>query len=208
MNMVKKTALAASILLAMAFTASCSSSDDDDGDDVIVKGTFTDSRDNQKYNTVKIGNQTWLAENLKYNAIGSECYENLESHCDKYGRLYIWETADTACPAGWHLSTKGEWDVLSVSAGGENVAGKHLKAASGWPAGANGLDKYGFAALPGGLRYYAGGNFSNEGTMGMWWTASEINGDAYYRRFDYDGIATWASYGKEFLFSVRCVQGI
>jgi uncharacterized protein (TIGR02145 family) len=89
-----------------------------------------------------------MAENLNYNARGSKCYENKPENCEKYGRLYSLEAAKKVCPEGWYLPADEDWDELVRTAGGYHSAGRHLKAKSGWPEGGNGLDTYGFAALP------------------------------------------------------------
>jgi len=175
---------------------------------------LTDARDGKAYKTVKIGTQTWMAENLNYNASGSKCYDNKAQNCDKYGRLYDWNAAMKACPSGWHLPSKAEWDALLAAVGGEKTAGKYLKAASGWNnyegKSGNGEDKYGFAALPGGNNSL--GYFNRVGDIGYWWSSSEHkqdNGDAYRLDMAYNyEKADWFYNEWSLLFSVRCLQGL
>jgi len=167
---------------------------------------FRDSRDGKVYKTVKIGSQVWLAENLNYAAGGSICYGNDPAKGEIYGRLYDWRTAQTACPAGWHLPSDEEWKRLVNFVGGEEIAGKRLKTASGWYENGNGTDDYGFSALPGGFKY-ADGNFLNAGSWGGWWSTTEAGASKAWRWLivdNYDGVRRH-DYGTSTLFSVRCV---
>jgi uncharacterized protein (TIGR02145 family) len=153
-------------------------------------GFLTDFRNGQKYRIVKIDSSVWMAENLNYNA--------------NSGKSYNWNTAMKSCPLGWHLPSKAEWDGLVQAAGGEFVAGKRLKANSGWKDGGNGADTYGFSALPG---LYEG---FPAGIYGYWWSSSarESNGSNAYLLSMCNGCegASWSNSNKSLLFSVRCVQ--
>jgi len=140
-----------------------------------TESVFTDPRDGKVYKTVKIGKQVWMAENLSYNVPDSRFYDDDPAN-DKYGRLYSWSDAEEACPPGWHLPSDDEWETLVNFAGGDEIAGKKLKAKSGWNdndgKSGNGTDDYGFSALPGGYGDYVN-KFSNIGCSGGWWTATE-----------------------------------
>jgi len=170
-------------------------------------GTFTDTRDGQTYKTVKIGTQTWMAQNINYQTkSGSWCYKDSTSYCNKYGRLYDWKTATTVCPNGWKLPSREDWKSLVATAGGWETAGKKLKSKSGWKENGNGTDIYGFSALPGGYRY-SDGDFGSAGSLGRWWTATEDDSDyAYNRRmgYDYDSVDE-NDHNKSYGYSVRCV---
>ena len=198
MNSTRFVLFAAGLVLAMAFTA-C-------GDAKATK-ILTDPRDGKKYKTVKIGEQTWMAENLNFNASGSVCYDNEPANCEKYGRLYNWNVAMSACPSGWHLPNDAEWNALERAVGGSSVAGTHLKAKNGWNQNGYGLDTYGFAALPGGYGY-SNGNFGYVGDIGFWWSATEFYAyGAWVRSMDYDfEYVLRDGINKSALLSARCVQ--
>ena len=154
-----------------------------------TKGTFTDPRDSKVYKTVEIGEQTWLAENLNYEAEGSVCYENNPANCAKYGRLYNWETAKTVCPKGWHLPSNAEWDKLFCFVDGDK-----------------GTNKYGFSSLPGG-NGYSDGSFRNVGN-GYWWSTTEFGASYDYLRYIYYYYSNGYRDGglESNLYSVRCLQ--
>jgi len=189
--------------------------------------TFTDSRDGQTYSAVTIGTQTWMAENLNYDAgDGSVCYDSLASNCDTYGRLYDWATVmdgasssesspsgvQGVCPVGWHVPSDAEWETLvkyvdpNASGNSSNNAGTKLKSKSGWNNNGNGTDEYGFSALPGG-----GGSsvdFGNAGDFGNWWSATEVGASSArsrYMDYNYDFVDRFSNH-KTNLYSVRCVR--
>jgi len=169
---------------------------------------FTDERDGKTYETVTIGDQVWMAENLNYDDSVSRCYDDKDSYCVKYGRLYQWNTAMVACPAGWHLPTRAEFETLFAAVGGGATAGKMLKSYSGWKGDGNGLDTYGFSALPGGGVFDSGD--VNEDETAYFWSATEPSSEDYeaaYVFMSYDKRATNVIYtDKEHELSVRCVK--
>jgi len=176
--------------------------------------TLTDIRDGQKYKTVKIGDQTWMAENLNYGTRGSWCYYDSDANCVKYGMLYTWAAANTACPTGWRLPTRAEWGTLAKAAGGtgtygvSGAAGNVLKSTSDWGiASYNGTDDFGFSALPGGYRY-SDGSFDFAGYSGYWWTATDyLGGFAYYRRMYSNTVYVDEYYvDQNYGYSVRCLK--
>ena len=195
-------------------------------EDYCEYGELVDNRDGQTYKTVKIGSQTWMAENLNFKVDSSFCFNNEESYCSKYGRLYSWAAAvgkseaecgfgyicslplgkiRGVCPEGWHLPDSTEWNVLFDVVGVKKIGTKVLKSMSGWDN--NGSDAYGFSVLPAGWRKSTRGNFygeysfGDEGRGGYFWSASEIDG----YEVDVRGSYRYPN-PKGLDFSVRCVQ--
>ena len=221
MKKAKMLALTAGLCLAITFILSCEDKEKDkpatvaDTASTAVTATldtphaFTDSRDGKTYKKVTIGSQTWMAENLNYEAKGSKCYDNKPDNCVKYGRLYDWNTALKVCPSGWHLPNRDEWQKIVDFTGGKETAGNKLKAKEGWAKKGNGTNEYGFSALPGGYGN-SSGNFNEVVYSGLWWSANEDENDsdgAYSQSMGYGlKIAFWINFNKSFLFSVRCLQ--
>lgn len=170
-------------------------------------GTMTDTRDGHVYKTVRIASQVWMAENLNFaTASGSWCYEGTPSNCTRFGRLYDWATANSACPNDWHLPSNAEWTKLADSLG-SSTAGALLKSTSGWNNSGNGSDARGFRVLPAGYRKSVG-SFGDLGNCAYFWTASYVNAaHAWYRSFEC-GKATVDRdrYDKTYGFSLRCVR--
>ena len=165
--------------------------------------------------TVVIGGKTWLAENLNYQTDYSWCYKDSNSYCSKYGRLYDWNAAKMACQSiGWKLPDTADWNRLVTMVGGTEVAGKKLKARSGWGSSSsyNGTDDFVFSALPGVFRFFTGTSFGGAGQYGHWWTDTEIddlfNGhNAFGQQMgSYNNNVVLNGNSKDYGWSVRCIK--
>ena len=176
----------------------------------VVKGTFTDERDGKTYKTVKIGNQTWMAENLNYKTDGSRCYDKKNANCEKYGRLYTHAVAQEACPNGWKLPTGKQWaKLLNIDVSLFNLDGMFRHFSSDINTND---DPYGFNVLPGGI--YGGGEYRGIGKTTAFWAneAKRITTSdglrvnmVYFVRFSPNQV-TLASREQSDYFSVRCIK--
>jgi uncharacterized protein (TIGR02145 family) len=179
---------------------------------VASANSFTDSRDKQVYALIKIGTQTWMAQNLNFVTSSSRSYKLSSDSASKYGQLYDWNDATTACPTGWHLPSDAEWTKLESTVGGSATAGTALKSTSGWSGGGNGKNTSGFNALPGGY-YNTYDGSTGSGQYAVWWTSTEQNAGytAYTRMLIYSLIGSSSTYffpGNESgtYNSVRCLK--
>ena len=188
--------------------------------------SFTDSRDGQSYDIVKIGGLTWMAENLNYETETSACPDGDSRNCKRLGRLYSWAEAKTVCPEGWRLPTSADFaQILAQSLDGNpgavsNEAGAKLKSRDGWFKKGNGTDDFGFKALPAGYRSaiskaddgtISGGKFDGIGGYAYFWSATEDpenpESNAYYMFLAFNSkSASVNSFSKNDYRSVRCVQ--
>jgi uncharacterized protein (TIGR02145 family) len=201
----------------------------------IEYGTTITDYDGNTYKTVIIGNQTWMAENLKVthqpngtpiplvtemdewmnlgynNTDKAYCYyANSNANNDIYGALYTYAAAKDICPTGWHLPSDAEWTELKdfiFNDGNSGQEGAALKSMTGWYNDGSGTDIYGFSALPGGRRDLKG-TFEGLEKLGMWWSVTEYNSaGAYYWWLSYfDPVLLHSDYVKSYGFSVRCVK--
>ena len=165
-------------------------------------GEFTDM-DGNVYRTIKIGDQTWMLENLrttKYNdgtpipnvtdnaewsILNSPAYcwsnNDEESFKNPFGALYNWHAVNSGklCPEGWHIPTQDEWYTQYYYWSGDlTEAGAKLKESGTehWKDPNTGADnESGFTALPGIFRSSLNGQFGSPGNFGYYWSADEIN---------------------------------
>ena len=75
----------------------------------VINGmTMTDARDNKTYKLMQIGGKLWMAQDINYAGVTSECFNEQEANCASNGRLYTFNAAQKACPTGWRLPNREE----------------------------------------------------------------------------------------------------
>jgi uncharacterized protein (TIGR02145 family) len=190
--------------------------------------------DGNNYRTVRIGNQVWMAENLKvtryrngdvipnisvpgdweYTQTGALCdYKNDTSNVRAYGKLYNWFAVNDSrniAPEGWHIPTEAELDTLINFLRGDTTAAGKLKEKgnSHWLIGNAESDNVtGFSARPGGYRF-ADGTFHTKGSNGYWWlhhSSYEMYGFTP-RLYKLFADISRDEHFKNYGFSVRCIK--
>ena len=152
--------------------------------------TLKDTRDGKIYNTVLIGEQWWMAENLNYKTNNSLVYENIETNASVKGRLYTYYEAVNVCPAGWHLPTDEEWYKLELSIN-MNVSEVIKK---GWRGDNKAIklksniydnlstNETGFSAIPGGYAYDNGTLYFVYPKQAYFWTSTSVEAAYAYNR--------------------------
>ena len=187
--------------------------------------------DGNSYRLVTIGNQTWMAENLRvahYNdgapilhitdnmewsgndSIGAYSWYSNDSstHELNFGKLYNWYTVETSklCPAGWHVPSNSEWLELINAVDGISVAGGKLKemGTQNWnDPNQDGTDEYDFTARPGGIRL---GAFNLKGAQAVFWSDGAMGTNSVTLFNNQASIDNTIEYFRRYGASVRCVK--
>jgi len=230
-NFFKKIILV--FALALFLLPSCAKKPDVVTKPPVNTGQTVKDADGNGYDTVTIGTQVWLVQNLRTthyrdgsaianatdsaswvnNTTGAYCdYNNTASNSAAYGKLYNFYAANNGhniCPKGWHVPSLAEWTTLTTYLG-DTAAGAKLKEAgtAHWKSPNKGAtNASGFTALPGGFRNN-NGPFYNIGNDGVWWsTTLDNNGNVYGLYMNSaNSIVNGGSGSKNNGFSVRCIK--
>lgn len=216
-----KYKLLSALLVIFIFVHSCSEDDPNPGDDGMGSetGTVTDIHGNV-YKTVKIGDQWWMAENLRTTryqngdeilnltsrldwkdinlSSGAYCsIDNADSTVATYGLLYNWYAVNDSrniAPEGWHVPSEEEWRTMIDTLGGNYEAGvKMVDISSGlWDSpDSSATNESGFSVIPAGYRDFEG-RFSAQAREAFFWTSTDDTHHYKYARFIQ--IGTWKSY--------------
>ncbi|WP_441900717.1 fibrobacter succinogenes major paralogous domain-containing protein [Pedobacter psychrotolerans] len=199
--------------------------------DAVIAETLTDV-DGNVYKTVKLGNQTWMMENLRtahyrdktpiQNVIGNSdwstqssgaycTYNNNPELGKTYGFLYNWYAVNNnhqLAPQGWHIPTNAEWNVLYDYIGGDRYSGSKIQESgvSHWIDDTGASNSTKFTGLPGGKRN-GNGTYENLSYNAYWWTTTtNSTGTAQYYNLYVKGYIEVAESFKNLGYSIRCIK--
>jgi uncharacterized protein (TIGR02145 family) len=132
----------------------------------------TDMITGERHSIRAANNLIWMTQNLDAPTNESIYYKNDPSN-QSHGRLYHWQDAQKACPEGWRLPTKGEFDALISSYGGQKEAYRKIATSPNIFGGKQEVIVVGQSGtVP---------KFSSIGKHAFFWTSSESGADkAYY----------------------------
>lgn len=183
--------------------------------------------DGNRYTTVSIGGQLWMAEDLRTTRFSNGdpipvitknrawCRTNQAARCAygndtdaAQGTLYNGHAATdprSICPQGWAVPTDDDWDALQDALGDANNTGTTLTAQ---PGDINESQAIGFDAQKNGLRYAHGGKFGHHGEHARWWTSTTGPDGNQWNRYVNDGkeFLGRGAYSPRYGYSVRCIK--
>ncbi len=193
---------------------------------VACVGVPTITYNGKIYNTVQIGNQCWLAENLDVGTmiqgtqnpnnngtIEKYCFNDDPNNCATYGGLYLWNEAMQyssasgsrgICPEGWRIATRTDFQSLSASV---NNDGNSLKAVGQGVGNGAGANASGFSALLAG-NFFNGSFLQIMGTTSFWSSTEHGNPDYAYslNLVAQNSTVIIIENTKNIGFSIRCIK--
>lgn len=173
-------------------------------------GKFTDPRDQKEYYWIKLGPQTWMAQNLNHPVgEGGYIYNDDSIQAAKYGHHYTWTAAQKACPKGWKLPSEKDWHAL-IATLGEDKAGQIVQSLDTVGKAAGRVTDWTWTGMPNllsGIRY-PDGRFLNLTFWGGCWTSTAVNDSVavnvlFVRKSGEIGFST---NDKKAGFTVRCIR--
>lgn len=212
------------LIIFSLFTSSCKEEQPNEpkGGNESCPGIPTVTYEGKVYNTIQIGNQCWLKENLDVgkridgnddqtdNGIKEKyCYDNDTANCNTYGGLYQWDEAmqysssdDTQgiCPIGWHIPTLEEFNTLVNALSSSANALKNIGQGTG-------TNTSGFSALLAGYRKREGSFSYLNGGTGFWISSESSDSCAWVLELhsDRDDVV-FDCYYKDIGFYIRCIK--
>jgi uncharacterized protein (TIGR02145 family) len=187
--------------------------------------------DGKVYDTVQIGDQCWMSQNLRVSRFNDgtvipeitienpvawstndtgawSFYDDDSDNNSPYGKLYNFYVVDSdknVCPLGWKVPSDEEWGALSTFSGAD--AGRKMKSASGWRDSGNGTNSSGFNAFPGGRKGVTGTEYTEILMAARFWSSTENNiNNGWIYRLTYDSDELQRAYNQKGNgFSIRCM---